>query len=121
MVESIVHHVQGWVLAVLARNMWYGAVLGYICVTKTPHQLACMSVTVINMYVPSMDGRIDRSTCTTLGTGRFSAKYMVRGCTRLHFCDQISPPAGIHECECHTCVRNEYGWSNRSLTLYKVG
>jgi hypothetical protein len=56
MVDSIVHHVQGWVLAVLARNMWYGAVLGYIYVTKTPRQLACMSVSVIHVYGTSMDG-----------------------------------------------------------------
>ncbi len=88
---------------------------------KIPHQLACMSVSVIHMYGTSMDGPLDRSPCTRLGTGRFRAKYVVRGCTRLHLCDQISSPAGIHECECHTCVRNEYGWSVRSFTLYKVG
>ncbi len=59
-VESIVHLVQGWVLAVLARNMWYGVVLGYICVTKTHHQLAYMSVSVIHVYGTSMDGPLDR-------------------------------------------------------------
>jgi hypothetical protein len=108
MVETTVHPVQGWVMTVLARNMWYGAVLGYICVTKSVHQLAYMSVSVINMYVPSMDGRLDRLPCTRLGYIRFGAKYVVRGCTRLHLCDQISPPAGIHECECHKYVRTEY-------------
>jgi hypothetical protein len=60
MVRSIVHLVQGWVLAVLARNIWYGVVQGYICVAKTPHQLACMSVSVIHIYGTSMDGPLDR-------------------------------------------------------------
>ena len=121
MVHSIVHLVQPWVLDVLARNIWYGVVLGYTCVTKSARQLAYMSVSVIHVYGTSMDGPLDRWPCTRLGTGRFCTKYVVRGCTRLHLGDQNTSPAGIHECECDTCVRNDYGWSNRSFTLYNVG
>jgi hypothetical protein len=56
MVESTVHPVQGWVMTVSARNTWYGVVLGYICVTKTPQPLASMSMSVIHVYGTSMDG-----------------------------------------------------------------
>jgi hypothetical protein len=120
-----VHHVQGWFgsgfRAQDNSKEWHAAVQGYICVAKTPHQRAYMSVSVIHVYGTSMDGPFDRSPCTRLGTGRFSTKYMIRGCTRLHLCGQNTSPACMHECKCHTYVRNEYGWSTRSFTLYKVG
>jgi hypothetical protein len=121
MVESIVYLVQCWVMTDLARNMSYGVVLGYICVTKTPQQFACMSVGVRHVYGTSMDGRIDRLPCKWLGNDRYSATYVVRGCTRLHLSDQISSPAGIHVCNCYIYVRHKYGWSTGSFTLYKVG
>ena len=121
MVESIVYLVQGWVTTDLARNMSYGVVLGYFCVTKSARQLAYMFVSVIYMYGTSMDGPLDRLPCTRLGNDHLATQYVVRGCTRLHLCDQISPPPGIHECECHKYVRTEYGWLNRPFTLYKAG
>jgi hypothetical protein len=96
MVESIVHPVQCWVMTDLARNMSYGVVLGYICATKTPHQFACMFASVIYMYGTSMDVPVDRLPCTRLGYDRFAAKYVIRGCTRLHLCDQITSTAGMH-------------------------
>ena len=111
MFPLIVYLVHGWVMTVSPRNKLYGVVLGYICVTKSPHQLACMFVRVIYMYGTSMDVPLDRLPCTRLGYIRFPAKYVIRGCTRLYLCGQNTPPAGMHERTCHTYVRNEYGWS----------
>ena len=112
MVESIVYLVHGWVMTVIARNMWYGVVLGYIFVTKSARQLAYMFVIVIYMYGTSMDGPLDRLPCTRLGNDHFATKYVIRGCTRLHLCDQITSPAGMHVRKCHIYVRNEYGCSH---------
>jgi hypothetical protein len=111
MFHLIVYLVHGWVMTVLPRNKLYGVVLGYICVTKSPQQLACMFVRVIYMYGTSMDVPLYRLPCTRLGYIRFPAKYVIRGCTRLYLCGQNTPPAGMHERTCHTYIRNEYGWS----------
>ena len=39
------------------------------------------------------------------------ASICVLGCTRLHLCDQNTPPACMHECDFHKYVRTEYGCS----------
>jgi hypothetical protein len=70
-------------------------------VTETPHQLACMIMSVIHMHGTRVDVPYCRLPCTRSGYDLFDANYVIRGCTRLHLCDRNTPPACMHDCLGH--------------------